>query len=102
MADENPLDKYIPENPIMAGAWLGSVRYALGREDVMAAFRSDTGFHWTPGKSVLDRMVDDATGVPVAFLQAFAKWHNEHIWGEENGEPIDAPDCPTRDSAESA
>jgi len=92
MDRNNPLYGLVPADPLMAGAWLGSIRYALTRDDIMATFREETGFHWKPGKTVMDRMVDDATGVPVEFLKAFAKWHNENIWGEEEGHPIDAPD----------
>jgi hypothetical protein len=45
MDKNNPLYGFVPAELLMAAAWLGSVRYALGREDVMAAFRADTGFH---------------------------------------------------------
>lgn len=95
--ENNPLTPFMPKDPLMARAWFGSIKYALSRDDIMASFREETGFHWTPGKNVIDRMVDDAAGVPVAFLLAFAKWHNENIWGEEEGHPVDAPQ-PSRDS----
>jgi hypothetical protein len=32
-------------------------------------------------------MVDEAAGIPVEYLKAFAKWHNETIWGEEGEQP---------------
>jgi hypothetical protein len=85
----SPLDDLMPHNPIMAAAWAGSVRYALGRDDVMNAFRAETGNQWKPGRPPLDRLIDDATGAGLEFIRAFAKWHNEHIWGEENGKPMD-------------
>ncbi len=34
-------------------------------------------------------MIDEATGVDAEFIWAFAKWHNENIWGEEDARPID-------------
>src|SRR5947208_188021 len=88
---ENGLEGLMPEDPIMAGAWVGSLRYALGRADVRAAFRADTGIARAPGKTPVDRMIDEATGADFAFVKAFARWHSQNIRGEEAGEPIDAP-----------
>lgn len=93
---EKSLDEFMPKDPIMAGAWVGSLQYALGRADVMAAFRVDTGNTWEPGKTPIDQMIDKETGMDFDFIKAFAKWHNENIWGEEGGQPVDAPN-PSRD-----
>lgn len=95
MTAQPTLDEFMPKNPIMAGAWIGSLRYALTREDMMAAFRADTGNTWQPGKTTIDRMIDEATGADFDFLKAFAKWHNANVWGEEDGKPVDASDNPT-------
>jgi hypothetical protein len=85
------LDDLMPADPIMAGAWVASLSYAFSRDDIMAAFRNDTGNTWTLAKTPIDKMIDEATSADLAFLRAFAKWHNENIWGEENGKPVDAP-----------
>ena len=61
----------------------------------MAGFRAETGKTWEPGKTPIERMIDKATGSDFEFLKAFAEWHNENIWGEGNGQPIDAGDNPT-------
>jgi hypothetical protein len=34
-------------------------------------------------------MIDEATGVEADFFRAFAKWHNENIWGEDGSKPVD-------------
>lgn len=88
---ESPLADLMPVHPLMASAWIGSVRYALTRADVLAAFRKETGNQWRPGRSPMDAMIDQATGAELDFIRAFAKWHNETIWGEENGKPMDIP-----------
>lgn len=88
--DDSPLADLIP--PLMAPAWYGSLRFALGRDDIMAAFREATGNQWKPARTPLDSMIDDATGASLAFIRAFAKWHNENIWGEVDGRPYDLGD----------
>ncbi len=86
---ESPVADLMPKSDFMASAWIGSVRYALTREDVVAAFRKETGNQWRPGRTPLDAMIDQAAGAALDFIRAFAKWHNENIWGEENGKPMD-------------
>lgn len=86
-----------PDNEIMAIMWFGSLSYALGSEDMLKAFKEETGFTWSPGCTAIERMIDEATGVAGDFILRFAKWHNENIWGEADGRPIDAP-CPPADT----
>jgi hypothetical protein len=86
---ESPLADLMPRNPLMASAWAGSFHYALTRKDVMAAFREETGNQWQPGRTPIDQMFDSAAGADLAFIRAFAKWHNEWIWGEQDGKPMD-------------
>ncbi len=73
----------------MAEAWIGSLHYALGSEQITSMFRRDTGNQWFPAKNGIDAMIDKATDAEKNFLIKFAKWHNENIWGEENGKPAD-------------
>jgi hypothetical protein len=78
---------YCPsDNAIMVMGWLGALHFAMGHEDIVAAFREDTGNRWTPPKNPLDRLIDDATGAGEAFMRAFLPWFNENVWGEENAE----------------
>ena len=90
LPDDTRLSDLAPRDPLMASAWLGSLKYALGREDVLAAFQQETGNTYTPPRTALEQMIDEATGAEYAFLLAFAKWHNAAIWGEDaDGKPID-------------
>ena len=45
------------------------------------AFVHDTGYTWTPGRSPLERMVDEATGRDRAIVKAFVRWVNVQVWG---------------------
>lgn len=90
MNERGPLGDLMPSDPIMIAAWLGCLRYSLGRPDILDDFRKDTGNNWTPGKSGLDQMIDRATGAELEFFRSFAKWHNENIWGEVDGKAYDS------------
>lgn len=70
----------------MTPAWLGCISWALGTPEVVEQFRKDTGLRCRPARSVLDRMVDEATGADRQFLEAFIKWVNVNVWG-----PVDGP-----------
>lgn len=78
------LTKYAPsgDEAYLLPAWLGCLRWAMGEEKIMAQFEKDTGEKWIPGRSPIERMVDDACGVQKEFFEKFAKWMNENIWGE--------------------
>ena len=87
MADEGSILQGIdpslaPSCPLMGVAWLGAVRWALGEPEIMAAFRRDTGNNWSPGRTGLDRMIDQATGAEKAFFEQFLRWFNENVWGD--------------------
>lgn len=76
-------------NVVMAAGWLGALRFALGREDILAAFRADTGNQWQPGQTPIDRMIDEATGAGADFFRAFLPWFNENVWGSEDGGEVE-------------
>jgi hypothetical protein len=81
-------------NAVMAAGWLGALSFALGRPEIVAAFREDTGNRWTPGRTPLDRIIDDAAGAGEGFMRAFLPWFNENVWGDENAEEqAEAPDA---------
>ena len=70
----------------MTPAWLGCISWAIGNEDLIAAFREDTGITWKPGHTPIDRMIDEATKCDEHFAEAFVRWVNVNVWG-----PIDGP-----------
>ncbi|MBS0343805.1 MAG: hypothetical protein JSS56_25145 [Proteobacteria bacterium] len=70
----------------MTPAWLGCIHYALGNNEMLAAFRAETGNNWTPGRTGFDRMIDEATGAERAFLEQFIRWANVAVWGPLDGE----------------
>ena len=72
--------------PAMEGymtlAWAGALLAAIETPAVLAQYREDTGDHWQPGRTPIDRMVDDATGREWMFVEAFTKWFNANVWGD--------------------
>lgn len=80
--DQSVLDEFMPDDRLMAIAWIGALRYALGNEEMIAAFRAETGNNWTPAKTGFGQVVDAATGAEADFLRQFAVWFNENVWGD--------------------
>jgi hypothetical protein len=70
----------------MIPAWLACIAWALSEPGALAQFRADTGNSWTPPRTGIDAMVDEATGARDAFMRQFVVWVNEKVWG-----PIDGP-----------
>jgi hypothetical protein len=70
----------------MLPAWIGCISWAISEPEVVAAFRQETGNQWTPGRSPLERMIDQSTGVDRNFIEAFIRWVNVTIWG-----PVELP-----------
>lgn len=71
----------------MTPAWLGCVSWAIGKPEIVEAFRAETGNRWRPSPSPFDQMIDQATGADRDFIEAFIRWVNVNIWG-----PIDGPE----------
>lgn len=44
------IDGLIPEDPLMAIAWRDCLMWAVGQENIMRAFRSETGVTWEPSR----------------------------------------------------
>lgn len=74
----------------MAPAWAGCLAWAARDPGVIAAFRAETGNAWQPGRTPMERAVDEATGASDAFMQAFVAWFNRAVWGPMEGEGDDA------------
>jgi len=71
-----------PDTPLyMYGAWVGALHHALGDENIVEGFRLETGMRWTPGKTAIERMIDEATGANEKFLRTFVEWFNARVWG---------------------
>jgi hypothetical protein len=79
----NPFDGIMPTNPLEAAAWCGCLSWAIGKPEVIAAYRAETGDNWEPGNSGIERIIDTATGRDVAFLRSFAEWMTKNVWGED-------------------
>lgn len=81
-AAREALAPFMPADPLEAAAWVGCLQYALGNDEILAAFREATGNRWTPASSGLERMIDEAVGADRAFIVAFVQWFDETVWGE--------------------
>ena len=64
-------------------AWVAFLRYSLGTPEIVANYRRDTGDSWEPGRTPIERMIDEATSMDVHFLQSFIPWVNRELWGED-------------------
>jgi hypothetical protein len=76
------LTPYMPKDEYLIPAWLGCLRYAIESEEMLSAFREETGNQWKPGISSLDRMIDEAIGAEAEFIKQFAGWMNQDLWGQ--------------------
>ena len=81
---ENPLDGLIPKCPLMQIGWRDCLSWAITDSRIVERFRSDTGIQWTPARSLIDTMIDKATGAEVDFVRKFVEWFNENVWGDIN------------------
>lgn len=68
-------------DPLMYGAFVGCVRWALGNDDIMRLYREDTGDGFQPAKNGIEKMIDQATGNELAFFQRFSDWVEREIFG---------------------
>jgi hypothetical protein len=68
----------------MAPAWASCLYWAIGEPKIREAFSEQTGIKWTPARTAIDRMVDQATGADKKYMEAFVKWFNECVWGDVN------------------
>ena len=66
----------------MNDAWIGCLQLAIEQPEIIAWFREETGNRWSPGGTVIERMVDDATGAPHQFIVQFVKWPTSIFGGQ--------------------
>ena len=62
-------------------AWADCLHWALGRPDILAAFKAETKMSYKAPQSPIETMIDDATGYSRPFLEAFIPWFNANVWG---------------------
>jgi hypothetical protein len=69
-------------------AFIGCVRWALGRDDFRAQFKKDTGFDIDSlvRASPIEKMIDTAAGRTEEILATFCDWVVVNIWGEEKSD----------------
>lgn len=65
----------------MASAWLGCIQWSIGKQEIVDAFRAESGNRWTPPRNGMELMADRATGADWAFIEAFVRWANVNVWG---------------------
>jgi len=65
----------------MGIAWRDFILFASENPDMQAEFKADTGFDLAAGKSVIDTLIDAATGYDTDKLEAFILWVTEKHWG---------------------
>ena len=72
-------------------AWVVFLQYALGTPEIVATYRRETGDSWEPGRTPIERMIDEATGRDVQFLRDVIPWVNHELWGDDwlGGQPND-------------
>lgn len=73
----------------MTPAWVSCIGWAIGKPEIVAAFRADAGNKWEPARDGLSAAIDKATGAAWEFVNAFTLWANEHVWGPLDGEEPD-------------
>ena len=72
-----------PDTPdYMLPAWYGCIHWAIGKAEIVDAFRKETGNQWLPGKTPLEKAIDAACRADDSFITAFILWANENVWGK--------------------
>lgn len=75
------LDDLMPTDPLMIPPWFACMQWAISSKPTMDQFFADTGSKYVAPRNGIERMIDEAAGMDIAFLRTFAKWMNENIWG---------------------
>lgn len=66
----------------MYEAYVGCLQWAMSKPETLAQFELETGFKAPPPpRTVLDQMIDEATGVNAEWFAKFKTWHDAEIWG---------------------
>lgn len=69
------------DDPLMYGFFIGCVRWALGKPEIMARYQAESGDQFQPALNSIERMIDKVTGNNLAFLQCFSDWVEINLFG---------------------
>jgi hypothetical protein len=71
--------------PLMAGAWIGLLSWALTKEEIVESFKAETGYDIMDvlNSRGINRAIDEATGHTKAAAIAWADYVTRNLWGEE-------------------
>lgn len=81
MGDLKPISTPWDNDPLMYPAFIGCVHWALGKDEIVDAFRKKSGNTWQLGRTPIDRMIDRSTGVERDFMQQFSDYVADEIFG---------------------
>ncbi len=78
----------VKDDPLMGGAFVGCLYWAIRQSDVVAEFEKETGETLFQARSPTERMVDKATGREADLFARFADFVVANYWGIE-GQEVD-------------
>lgn len=83
--EQKPQRIFYPNNPVMAAAFAGMIRFAAFEPTILDQFHHATGImpFWTARRGPIDSLIDNATGREIADFEAFVNWIIETHWGED-------------------
>ncbi len=82
----------LPEQDhFMAPAWLGLIRFAATRPDIVADFEKDSGMVFRFPASGIEKMIDQTTGYQEDLIFKFAHWITKNLWGDSTRQPREPP-----------
>lgn len=68
------------------GMWASALLAASRQPEIVKAFQDETGIVFSPAKTPIDAMIDDATGRNEQIAHSFGEWFNRNVWGAWEGE----------------
>lgn len=80
-ADQQYLQTSYDGDPLMFAPFVGCLHWALADKKIVDRYREETGDNYSPASSLEARVIDEATGADMAFLQRFSDWFEKNILG---------------------
>lgn len=70
--------------PLMTEAWISLVIHAVGKDEVISAFKAETGhdLRSLTNASLVAAMADKATGRDRQMMASFCDWVTVNLWGD--------------------
>lgn len=66
---------------LSAVAWRDFIVWAQTQKDVVAQFNAETGRRYLAPRSLLDALIDQASGHETKEAEAFVEWVTVNLWG---------------------